>query len=161
MRGLSALEQRSEQLRSWTFLGLLADDVALATVRYPDASEAQRRALTMLLDLVAPAAEPTGVRPVIPRRRSMGDPDAILREAAVLAQGGDDQAPSPAGPPDLGFISTPLKSMLDRSAGDEELRTVRAFAEVLARVTLSMTEQLANEKAQIEWTTRASLFSVA
>jgi hypothetical protein len=158
MRGLSATEQRSEQLRSWTFLGLLADDVALATARYPDASESQDRAVAALLDLVAPPAEAGATRPVIPRRRSMADPSAILREAAVLTREAS-QGPSQTEIPDLDFIRTPLRSMLDRTASDDELRTVRAFAEVLARVTLSMTEELAHEKAPIEWTTRASLFS--
>lgn len=158
MRGLSAVEQRSEQLRSWTFLGLLADDVALATVRYPDASDVQRRAVAALFELVAAPAEASASRPVIPRRRSMADPDAILREAAVLVRSGGE-VPSPTETPDLDFISKPLRSMLDHRASDDDLGTVRGFAEVLAQVTLSMTEELANEKAPIEWTTRASLFS--
>jgi len=160
MRGLSEAERRSEKLRSWTFLGLLADDVALATYRYPVVTASQRKAVESLLALVSPSVESTTRRPVIPRRRSMSDPHMILHEAAVLAQGGDEGS-TDFSPDDFAFIRGPLNDLLDSQANDDAVRIVRSFADILAQVTLSMSEQVANEKGATEWTPQASPFSLA
>jgi len=160
MRGLSAAERRSEQLRSWTFLGLVADDVALATLRYPTLGVDERQALESLLGMMTADDAGAERRPVIPRRRSMSDPAIILHEAAALAQSARLASPSMSSD-ELDFIREPIREMLNASATEQQIEIVQQFAELLARITLTMTEQLANEKGVAEWTPRASDFSLA
>ena len=84
----------------------------------------------------------------------------ILHEAAVLAQGGDEGS-TDFSPDDFAFIRGPLNDLLDSQANDDAVRIVRSFADILAQVTLSMSEQVANEKGATEWTPQASPFSLA
>lgn len=159
MRGHTAAEQRAEQLQSVTSLGLLADDVALATIRYPTLGVNERSALTRLSKLLEAFENPGSPTRAFPRRKSMSDPIAILvQAAAAVHQSGESGAQHAL---DLGWLRTPVTELLQTRADKSAVKSVRAFAETLAHVTLRLAEELANEKGVDDWTLKVSDFSTA
>lgn len=157
MRGSTAKERRADELQTLTFLGLLADDVALAAIEYPSFGASEERALRQLASWLDPGSQPDRVNSPIRRRQSISDPTALLHRAAVLAE----RAPrSKAGAEPLDFLRIPIVKLLARTAKNEDVTTVRDFAEVLSRVTLMLTNRLESEKGALDWTTIASSSSV-
>lgn len=148
MRGTTNDERRAERLQSLTFLGLLADDVSLAVIHFPDADAAEKRALTQLAQWFEPS-EPSEQRvSPIRRRRSISDPSELLHEAAALAGRTTSDADEAL---TLEFLKAPLQKVLDGSAGRDDLEVVGGFAESLSRVTLALANQLANEGGSDDW----------
>jgi hypothetical protein len=158
MKGSTMNDRRTDQLQALTFLGLLADDVSLATIHFPASSDREVRALSQLVSWVDPDQGAERRSSTIRRRKSISDPTTILYQAAAMvlpSQTADSDGVS------LEFLREPLKKLLDKTADKSEVEVVRDFAEILSRVTLMMAEDLAYEKGSIDWTPPASTFSIA
>ena len=155
MRGLTAAEMRSQQLQAFTVVGLLADELALAVLRYPESHERDAQVITELELLLQPEPMIAGRQPVIPRRRSMADATQLLEQAAALSQP-KETTPSP----DMAALLSLLRRFHDHNVSDNDVRQVKRFAEALGRVTLTLAERVAAEKGADDWTPRALTFSV-
>jgi hypothetical protein len=155
MRGLTAAEQRAERLQAMTYLGLLADDVALATFHYPSVSEKEAGALKQFDEMLQSVGMPRTENMAFPRRKSMSDPTSILSHAAQIVT----TASQPT--PDLVSLREPLAELLNGEADEKALLLVRSFAEVLGRITLTCTEEIANEKGVEDWIPQTSSYSAA
>ncbi|MCP4307679.1 MAG: hypothetical protein GY788_22955 [bacterium] len=158
MRSLTPTEQKTDQIRSLTVLGLLADDLALAALRYPDLSEAESRAVAWFAQSIEQAEDRSEQRVALPRTRSMTDHTAVLYQAAEAVHLGPASTAGTV-PPDLGFMSECLASVEHHTASEEELEITRAFADVLSTVTLDLAERLSHEKGTPRWTPSALTYS--
>jgi hypothetical protein len=158
MRGVTADERRADHLQALTFLGLLADDVSLATIHYPSLSEVEERALSQLAEWIEPTFPTDRRRSPIRRPTYLSDPTELLHQTALLAP---RTTPDVSEPASLDLLLGSVRKLLDRAADERELGAVRNFAEFLARVTLVLTEQLESEKGANDWTPAASSFSVS
>lgn len=159
MRGQTAAEQRVEQLQAATSIGLLADNLALASMRYPAIDDERRLALTEILRLIdALSSSETGPSQAFPSRKAMSDPHLlVVRAAAAVHPTAADQRAS--GIPELTWLRAPVEALLGAVADEAARETVGAFAEILARATLQIAEELVNEKGTDEWSPRVSTFS--
>lgn len=155
MRGLTPSEQRAQLLRNLTQLGMIADDVTLAAIRYPDLSTSDTRALDALRDYLTGLTEDS--RRMLPRRRSMADVEALVYQAAAT------NPPGQAGTerPDLSAIDVRIRDMVEGRAESSEVQQIRAMAEMLSSLTLMLSEHLSNDREQAEWSLPTSRYSAA
>jgi hypothetical protein len=158
MRGSTADERRAEQLQALTFLGLLADDVGLATLHYPELKESEERALAQLVQWIEPAAKVDRRQTSIRRPSYLSDPTELLHQTALIAQ---QSGGSPASSASLESLAGHVRNLLARKALTPEVAAVRSFADLISRVTLVLSEQLANEKGSRDWTPTASSSLIA
>src|SRR5438045_2585956 len=110
MKGPTAEERRTDELQALTFIGLLADELSLATIHYPALKPSEERALSNLAGWIAPASPTNRRESPIRRRKSISDPAELLQHAAVLAQEADSPT---ARIESLDFLRAPLRSLLD------------------------------------------------
>lgn len=153
MRGVTAAERRAERLQSVTYLGLVADDVALAALHYPDMSARERHAVGSLTELLDEMTSPRPSGSLFPRRRSMSDPSAILEQTALARVAAEEHHPV-----NLDELRAAVVSVRDGTADERSLRLVGLMAEVLSQVTLTLAQDLSSEKDESEWTHPASAF---
>lgn len=158
MRGVTAEERRSDHLQALTFLGLLADDVNLATIHYPSLSDGEERALSQLAEWIEPTSSTDRRRSPIRRPTYLSDPTELLHQTALLAPQKSQDLSEPAS---FDLLLGSIRKLLHRTADESELDAVRSFAEFLARVTLVLTEQLESERGSKDWTPAASSFSAS
>jgi hypothetical protein len=160
MRGLTETERRSEQLQALTFVGLMADDVALAVLHYPTLSHKDTEVLDRLLSLITP--KPTTVkRVVIPRAKSMSDPETLLEQAAALTRHPVTEESAEGEETSLPSLVQPLKQVIQKKASETELLWVRMFADTLAQFTFTLADQLAKERVSNDWIPQPSSFFAA
>lgn len=155
MRGPSAEERRSGQLQRLAQLGLIADDACLSTFNYPALAPADERSLQRLVEWLTPSA-PAMPASRIERSNALHDAADLMTQVVELTGRAQPQG-MPVRTPSA--IIDPLSRMLKRSASQQDVLVVRAFAETLSRLTLMLTEQLANEKDSQDWTTTPLTFS--
>jgi hypothetical protein len=160
MKGSAHDERRTERLQALMVLGLLADNVALAALHYPEQSTRETDALRsfdQLLDDVE-KARPSDRR-TFPPRKSMTDPAAMLSHAAYLV--GQSVSGTTTSTPDLGSLREPIRQLIAGQADDGAVAAVKAFSQLLGRTTLRLAEEVVQERSTEEWTEKASLFSAA
>lgn len=160
MRGSAFEERRSEKLQSLMVLGLLADDVALATLHYPNLTNREADAVRSLGQLLKDVEQSNpDDRRAFPPRKSMTNPAALLSHAVALVDEG--VAGEKVAVPNLGALREPLRMLLVGEADEAATMAVREFCQVLGHATLVMAEGVVHERGSEEWTERASLFSAA
>lgn len=155
MGSSSPTQERTERLQSLTFLGLLADDVCLATIHYPSLSEREQKALESLKRVLA--GEPSA-HAIVPRPKSMSDPFELFEQAIAIAHGED---PGQAASPDFRTLTALVDEILQGTADSDALEKLQHFVEMIGQVTLALTERLATEKGIDAWTPKALTFSAA
>lgn len=158
MTNVTQSQTKSDQVQSVTVLGLLADDLALAAIRYPEFSEAETRAVEWFTQSLSQIQDPPEERVVLPRTRSMTDHAAILQQAVEAAQH-ETHPGTAADGPDLAFMREPLTRVQEHTASEDDLAIVRVFAGMLSAVTLQLAERLSRQKGAPSWTSSASTYS--
>jgi hypothetical protein len=153
MRGPSSAEMRTERFQVLTFLGLVADDVTLAMLHYPNLNSDESRAVSAL----ANSLEPTSISDVFPksirRTKAMGDSSAILRKAV---EADEESSSNDDFKEVLADLRARLTRVSDRTASAEDLQTLQDFSERLAKITLMLTERFASERGARDWMPKAS-----
>lgn len=157
MRGPTAEERRSGQLQRLAHLGIIADDSCLSTFSYPGLGSTHERSLQGLVEWLTPSA-PARPSSRIERSNAVHDAENLILHVVELTGRSQPQGSTVRTPSSM---IDPLSRMLERSATPQDVLAVRAFAEILSRVTLVLTEQLANEKDSQDWTTSPLGFSAA
>lgn len=150
----SGTETRVDRVQSMTSLGLLADSVALAAMRYPEMTPAGEVALRHFDDVLAGLVDQANSREarVFVRRRSMSDLASVMVTAAAQSSGSENRAI-----PSFDQVRAHVQAMLSRSAEDVSVEAVRVLAEALSHATLVMAQDASRENGPSEWTRRTSL----
>jgi len=151
MRGLTSAELRTEKFQNLTFLGLVADDVSLAVMHYPELNSVESQAVVELVMSLEPLidASTTSIRCA----KSMGDPLAILQEAA---EANTKSATSDEVRAVLASLRFRLEKVTDKSASADDLAILREFTERLAKITLMLTQSFATERGARDWMPKVS-----
>lgn len=148
MRGPTTGERRAGQRQQLARAGLIADDACLSTFSYPVLDEPDEKRLRLLVDWLSPTAQTT-TGAMMERSKSLHDTEEIiLHEVTELAKRAPEDEPigSPAA------ILDPMMRMIEGNASEEDVLLVRAFSEIVSRVTLMLSQQLDDDKDSLEWT---------
>lgn len=154
MRHMSEGEARRRQFQTATSVGLLADEVLRAAIRYPDLDAPQRSALERLDALLESALVPRRHAISVSPRRSMSDAVDLVRELSSLGR-------SSAPPPEefaeqVTQIRAAIQAVLSGVAESEQIELVRTIGDALSRVTLRSASDLSRQPRTDPWTSQHS-----